>query len=111
MDEKINDGGPAFPTALIGGSAPGRETGGDTGMSLRDYFAAQAMQAIVGSFRQTMRGKEDARYTSEADLTTFDRDMALDINNKTGDCDGASEIAFDAYAIADSMLQARGEQC
>ncbi len=104
MADKINDGGPAFPLPK---ELYEHSEISPYGMSLRDYFAAQAMQAIVGSFRQTMRGKEDARYTSEADLTTFDRDMALDINNKTGDCDGASEIAFDAYAIADSMLQAR----
>lgn len=103
MADKINDGGPAFPC----------EGGFDSGlcpyygMSLRDWFAGMAMQAIVGSFRQTMRGKENARYDSDADLTTFDRNMALDLNHKTGDCDGASEIAFDAYAIADSMLQAR----
>lgn len=101
MADKINDGGPAFPR-----SANDCDNGAP-GMSLRDWFAGMAMQAIVGSFRQTMRGKENARYDSDADLTTFDRNMALDLNHKTGDCDGASEIAFDAYAIADSMLQAR----
>lgn len=102
MADKINDGGPAFPMPISNGGYSII-----AGMSLRDWFAGMAMQAIVGSFRQTMRGKENARYDSDADLTTFDRNMALDLNHKTGDCDGASEIAFDAYAIADSMLQAR----
>ncbi len=101
MADKINDGGSAFPQRAYG------QPDQSPGMSLRDWFAGMAMQAIVGSFRQTMRGKENARYDSDADLTTFDRSMALDLNHKTGDCDGASEIAFDAYAIADSMLQAR----
>ena len=40
MSEKINDGGPAFPL---------KEplTSDCLGMSLRDYFAAKAMQSIV----------------------------------------------------------------
>jgi hypothetical protein len=41
MDDKINDGGPAFPT-----SAENYErTYSDTGLSLRDYFAAKAVLA------------------------------------------------------------------
>ena len=37
------DGGPAFPVAN------GPDTGWDDGMSLRDYFAAKAMQGILSS--------------------------------------------------------------
>ncbi len=47
-DTPINDGGPAFPNVP---SDPGY-TQWDTGMTLRDYFAAAALQgsiACVGS--------------------------------------------------------------
>lgn len=45
-----NDGGPAFPTP-IDGEGRGPQTGANTfqavGMTLRDYFAAKAMNALV----------------------------------------------------------------
>lgn len=42
MTDKINDGGPAFPLgAEYAGYAP------EFGMSLRDYFAAKAMAALL----------------------------------------------------------------
>lgn len=103
MGDKINDGGPALPCE--GGPSSGLIP--EPGMSLRDWFAGLAMQAIVGTFSQTLRGKEEARTDADADLTTFYRDMALDWNHKTGEEDGASEIASDAYIIADAMLKAR----
>ena len=40
MSKKINDGGPAFPADFQLYS---------TGMTLRDYFAGQAMAAIITS--------------------------------------------------------------
>jgi hypothetical protein len=45
MVEKINDGGTAFPiveTSSCGSTSPG--------MSLRDYFAAAALQGLCASF-------------------------------------------------------------
>lgn len=42
---KINDGGPAFPVDVF--SNEGGEYIREGGMTLRDYFAAKAMQAIV----------------------------------------------------------------
>ena len=64
----INDGGPAFP-----------RTGwpNETGMTLRDYFAAKAMQALIPS----------------------------------GQSIDTMKYAESAYALADAMLKARGEQC
>jgi hypothetical protein len=38
---------PAFPSARALATASGVMTEGHAGMSLRDYFAAKAMQAIV----------------------------------------------------------------
>ena len=43
----INDGGPAFPNVPDG--AGDRWADWDTGMTLRDYFAAKAMQSAFGS--------------------------------------------------------------
>ena len=72
----INDGGPAFPLQSIGPDfAPGY-----AGMTLRDYFAAKAMQGLVsGHF---------AKYGHE-------------------DYWPRPEIASEAYEIADAMLAAR----
>ncbi len=100
-----NDGGPAFPVPMHNdgkGNAVIRK-----GMTLRDYFAAKAMQAMVGTYRKTMRGVENAQTDSEGDLCGPDRDMLLDRNGVTGEYDGAAEVASDAYIIADAMLAAR----
>lgn len=43
-DKRINDGGPAFPENGSRGKAAGGE-----GMSLRDYFAAKAMQGLLAA--------------------------------------------------------------
>ena len=69
-------GGPAFPTDN------GMEGGmwrGSPGMSLRDYFAAKALQARMTAF------------------------CSLEVNHGWTNM----EIAIDAYAMADAMLKAR----
>lgn len=77
----------AIATAQAGGSAfpyrsyeewGGKEVPGSPGMTLRDYFAAKAMQAMVGSSSYIEHG------------------WAPD------------DIASQAYALADTMLAARG---
>jgi hypothetical protein len=75
MSEQIGDGGPAFP-------APPSHL--SCGMSMRDYFAAKAMQAIVESVlsNPTRRG------------------LGTKLN-----CDC---VALDSFEIADAMLKARG---
>ena len=74
----INDGGPAFPLQSIGPDfAPGY-----AGMSLRDYFAAKAMNAFVTGLLS------DGEPVTQSD-------------NK--------DIARRAYEIADAMLAARKE--
>jgi len=72
----INNGGPAFPQASYN-MAGGYDTKG--GMSLRDYFAAKAMQGLLSG------GYRDA-YPSKY----------------------AKEIAEEAYCLADKMLAERG---
>lgn len=80
----INDGGPAFPVSTMfeeGAAGYGHQDGPATyqfsGMTLRDYFAAKAMQSIVSLLHAGIR--------------------ASDIGN----------MARDAYVIADEMLKAR----
>lgn len=67
-------GGPAFPM-----SVKGQSTSHEAGMTLRDYFAAKAMQGIAARGVQNTNG----------DIIKF--------------------IADDAYRLADAMLKARGE--
>ena len=44
---KINDGGPAFPRPAGDFNGSRHGNGAQTGMTLRDYFAAKAMQEMV----------------------------------------------------------------
>jgi hypothetical protein len=53
MNTHTNDGGPAFPSPAIESATDDRREQRD-GMSLRDYFAAKAMQAMVSSEYATM---------------------------------------------------------
>ena len=75
-----NTGGPAFPSTATSEGSLFR----NGCMSLRDYFAGQALQGMLGSIH-----KPDER---------------LSIRNNTG------VIAEVAYKVADSMLEERGRQ-
>ena len=66
MSTDTNTGGPAFPQQ--------DDASGSEGMTLRDYFAAKAMQALIAA-------------------------AAGDLPHHRG--------AYDAYAYADAMLEAR----
>ena len=75
-------GGPAFPHTV---EYKGADCGGVVphgGMTLRDYFAAKAMQPLISNFL--------ARELNEVD--------------PNGWMEG---LAMDAYAMADAMLKAR----
>ena len=43
------DGGPAFPVIVEGGELSGLHPEFDSGMSLRDWFAGQALSALINS--------------------------------------------------------------
>lgn len=53
-----NTGGPAYPTSNWENLAP-RRIGYSEGMTLRDYFAAKAMQGIL-SHERTVQATHDA---------------------------------------------------
>jgi hypothetical protein len=55
----MND--PAFPTGIITDDK-GRIVGGSNGMTLRDYFAAKAMQAILT--------RADSRFTTTLEFVS-----------------------------------------
>lgn len=79
----INNGGSAFPVAYSN-EDDGPTVMPESGMTLRDYFAAKAMPAC---YYEVCR---------ECDITGWPEDW------KTG-------VAMDAYAMADAMLSARSQ--
>ena len=81
MSHKINDGVHAFPTLFI----EPEYGSGYRGMTLRDYFAAKAMQAIISS--ALTEGTKTQYTISKPDFL---------------EC-----LSLDAYAHADAMLKAR----
>jgi len=90
-----NDGGPAFPF-----TAPGTDDDGNIitfpGMTLRDYFAGLAMQAMARDFaKQYCVGTHQNWITNAAE----DSD------------DESYEVVADvAYTLADAMLAERGKK-
>lgn len=96
MSNEINDGGPAFPFEVTGRLMP---DGGwlqtyESGMSLRDYFAGQAMGSIAGHVMGTIM----ARLEGEVPPTS---ELKQELANLP------PIIAPLAYALADGMLVAR----
>jgi hypothetical protein len=87
---EIKDGGPAFPVSTREAGAPnesayGHQDGYDTwqfgGLTMRDYFAAKAMQGLIAA--------------------SGDSNGVVDY--------AENPIADSAYAMADAMIRARGE--
>ena len=93
MSAPINDGGPAFPHAqrLWDNDAQSWAVHSVGGMTLRDYFAGEALAALINQLA----------HTSQAD-----KEM-----KKLGMCEGQFDrlCAKCAYDYADAMLAARKE--
>lgn len=83
MSNTINNGGPAFPTENA------RQTGlnswHEEGMTLRDYFAAKAMQGFIA----TDALEKGLKFVSPEENERL--------------------LAKTCYQLADAMLRARGE--
>jgi hypothetical protein len=86
-----NDGGPAFPTDDYFDE---KRYGVLSGMSLRDYFAAKAMQAEI--------------ITSCSDATPKAAEALVEAAFENGQTP-QQRIAFNAYAFADAMLAERAK--
>lgn len=78
----INDGGPAFPVPQHERASDGVLVSQQGGMTLRDYFAAKALQGMIAG-----------------------ADFTIDIDGPMLGI-GRAKIA---YAMADAMLAARGK--
>ena len=76
MTEVINNGGPAFPSGNEVTLGDWRSSG-HSGMNLRDYFAAKAMEALLSRLPRSITPQE------------------------------CIVVAEDAYFMADHMLKAR----
>jgi hypothetical protein len=90
----IDDGGPAFPQPPFlnpNGQVctPGMYYAEAVGMTLRDYFAAKVMQAIVAGDGARMVAARDGRY----DETNW-----------------GQIVAANAYEMADAMLTHRAKK-
>ncbi len=96
MNEQIEDGGPAFPRIID--SRVDREVtthDGSDGMSLRDYFAAKAIQGMLAV-------PDDRRYGDRSD-------KALSVEEWQAWCvDGLIEHAYRVADAAVKMSSNRG---
>ena len=99
---RIDDGGPAFPTQLVPSAVPGRETGGDSGMSIRDYFVGQALVALAAPFAE--HSCEHASLGKKSALAAF-----LEATAAESDIDTHVLVADLCYWLADAMLDRRAE--
>ena len=82
---KFDDGGTAFPTSVSADSCGGLNYG-DSGMSLRDWFAAMALQGVV------------------VDRGTWSIPTDADTERI------AANRAQTAYTLADAMLKERSKK-
>ncbi len=64
-DTKIDDGGPAFPSQELDAAGNPRDVL-DRGMTLRDYFAAKAMQGWAANGQMKVQMNEDGPFGSMA---------------------------------------------
>jgi hypothetical protein len=69
---------PAFPQQFNGTTEPSL-----SGMTLRDYFAARALQGLLSSIGEWSTGTPDVEFSNS--------------------------VAIDSYWIADAMMEARKE--
>lgn len=79
------DGGPAFPAMHFD------LTENERGMTLRDYFAAKAIPAVLAALKKDLNDPLDFNLCSDDGKPSVD----------------AVLVAEDAYGIADAMLKAR----
>lgn len=102
MTNSINDGGPAFPSPFTTGKdgefyIPSMCDGSPTGMTLRDYFAAAALEVC--------RNKISEIFTNNMVPPEFETDEKEKVwRQKTLDAIGST-----VWAVADAVLKARSK--
>ena len=90
----INDGGPAFPVWELNGNGQPEMTG--FGMTLRDYFAAKAMAALIAEPVSDGWPSTVAHWATQLQWHT--------------QMSGQDIVAHVAYMMADAMLRTREQQ-
>lgn len=90
MNDTTNNGEPAFPASYYTDDG---EFAKRDGMTLRDYFAAKAMHALVVEPPWSDGGTASVHSWSKGFKGS----------------DSCDRFAFAAYAMADAMLKARGQ--
>ena len=85
MPEKTQDGGPAFPVYDHHGN--GQPFLAAVGMTMRDYFAAKAMQAMLSAYPCQAIHRDEGGVEANYAM-----------------------LAEDAFSMADALLTARQEQ-
>lgn len=96
MSGAINDGGPAFPTRPVRLANGELDADCYAGMGLRDWFAGQALPGAVDHVTLRCRSGMTSGIAFLPDYLDPDKTHAR-------------EAAMMAYALADAMLEARGE--
>lgn len=86
MSDKIDDGGPAFPVPEENYMSDGSYS--NTGMTLRDWFAGQAIPELIRIVERATAGRDD-------------------VPDSTAGKVAAKVVAIQAYQMADAMIQAR----
>lgn len=94
MSDKIDNGGAAFPNPC--GQNIHHYNDSQKGMTLRDYFAAKAMQSIIAKMPLH-------KHNSSSDVDAIKCNMLERDNIR-------SEVCRGAYLYADAMIAARGEK-
>jgi hypothetical protein len=87
MSAPIDDGGPAFPCPSFHEDATGSWPKGFPGISMRDYFAGQALAGMIAS--ESFQGKQRMSALAKQGI------------------DVAGFYAMSSYALADAMITER----
>jgi hypothetical protein len=105
----INSGGAAFPRPASEYTKNGTLNDGNEaidaqgGMSLRDYFAGQALAGFASSYRKTDR--DERSHPGKGELIDFSRPDCEAVECCTDQpCESVAETC---YVLADAMLKAR----
>jgi hypothetical protein len=97
MSAQIDDGGPAFPVPYVTLH---------TGMTLRDWFAGQALPQVLCAFSKDCQAELEE--VAGSNLNPENQGCSLTSwMTDAGDSGWAEGIANACYNIADAMLKAR----
>lgn len=104
-EKKIDDGGPAAP---VSGMSMGFEMVHSTGLSVRDYFAAKALVALIEA-RSHLPG-DDPMSMSWAIACGVNEVMPNYFEHDGKPMRWSADVAIDAYSMADAMIAKRKVQ-